>query len=180
MMSGRSRSYKAGLYRRLLDDVEAMNYLQAALQDSQSAFLVALRNVVEARQITKVARESSLDRVNIYRMLSGTGNPRLSSLEKILHALGLRLAISVEDANPSPKNVRANQWHMPWHVSLSRKINSCYGSITYGADLWSSTAPEPGVVGCEHTFAASSDEMYRGVLHPAHLNEREEFCEIAY
>jgi hypothetical protein len=48
MMTGRSRSYKDGLHRRLKDNAEAMNYLRAALEDSQSAFLVALKNVLEA------------------------------------------------------------------------------------------------------------------------------------
>ena len=88
MMSGRSRNYKDGLYRRLKDNAEAVNYLQAALEDSQSAFLVALKNVLEARNIAAVARASDLDRVHIYRMLSKGGNPTLNSLEKILRSSG--------------------------------------------------------------------------------------------
>ena len=99
-MSGRSRSYKDGLYRRLEDNVEAVSYLQAALEDSQAAFLVALKNVLDARNVAAVARASELDRANIYRMLSEDGNPTLGSLEKILKALGLRLAIRVEDESP--------------------------------------------------------------------------------
>jgi probable addiction module antidote protein len=105
MMSGRSRSYKDGLYRRLKDNAEAVNYLQAALEDSQPAFLTALKNVLDARNVAAIARESALDRVHIYRMLSEGGNPTLMSLEKILHALGLRLEIGVESAEINPKTV---------------------------------------------------------------------------
>ena len=92
-MTDKSRSYYIGLYKRLQDDEHALSYLQTALEDSREAFLIALRNVADARQFSKVARESDLDRVNLYRMLSATGNPTLASLEKILHALGFRLSI---------------------------------------------------------------------------------------
>jgi len=54
-MSGRSRSYKEGLHRRLQDDVEAVHYLQAALEDSHDAFYAALKNLLAAR-ITSSSR----------------------------------------------------------------------------------------------------------------------------
>jgi probable addiction module antidote protein len=98
-MTDRSSSYKEALYQDLQDDEEALMYLQTALEDSREAFLVALRNVADARQFAKVARDSELDRVNLYRMLSENGNPTLSSLEKVLHALGLRLSIELESTS---------------------------------------------------------------------------------
>jgi probable addiction module antidote protein len=42
----------------------------------------------------KLATETSLAREALYRMLSAQGNPQLSSLEKILQVLGLRLAVT--------------------------------------------------------------------------------------
>jgi probable addiction module antidote protein len=102
-MTGRSRSYKEGLLRRLRDNTEAANYLQAALEDSQSAFLVALKNVLDSRKVAAVARASKLNRVHIHQMLTAEGNPTLSSLEKILHAIGLRLEIGLDP----PKRLRA-------------------------------------------------------------------------
>jgi probable addiction module antidote protein len=116
-MSENSRSYKDGLYRRLRDNAEATNYLQAALEDSQSAFLVALKNVLDARKVAAVARASNVNREHIYKMLSGDGNPTLNSLQKILHALGLRLTIAMdgldartldssEEPAPSPQSHR--------------------------------------------------------------------------
>lgn len=92
-MSAGSVSYKEFLYKELQDDSEAVGYLQAAIEDSRGAFLVALRNVVDARNISQVARDSSVHRVNLYRMLSEKGNPTIGSLEKVLGALGLRLSI---------------------------------------------------------------------------------------
>ena len=42
--------YKDGLYRRLKDNAEAVNYLQAAREDSPAAFLIARKNVLDARK----------------------------------------------------------------------------------------------------------------------------------
>jgi len=115
-MSGKSKSYKDGLYRRLRDNAEAMNYLQAALEDSQPAFLVALKNVLDARKVAAVARASNVSREHIYQMLSDEGNPTLNSLQKILHALGLRLtigmgshAIGTPSPSPAPRPSRQRQ-----------------------------------------------------------------------
>jgi DNA-binding phage protein len=100
-MTARSRSYKEGLLRRLKDNTEAVNYLQAALADSQSAFLVALKNVLDSRKVAVVARASKLNRVHIHQMLTENGNPTLSSLEKLLRAIGLRLEIRLDETNGS-------------------------------------------------------------------------------
>jgi|HubBroStandDraft_1064217.scaffolds.fasta_scaffold99741_2 probable addiction module antidote protein len=108
-MTGRSRSYKESLLRRLKDNSEAVNYLQAALEDSQSAFLVALKNVLDSRKVAVVARASKLNRVHIHQMLTEDGNPTLNSLEKILRAIGLRLEIGLD--NPKRRTVRASLGH---------------------------------------------------------------------
>ena len=92
-------SYKEGLLESLKDPLEAAAYLSAALEDgSQEVFLLALRDVTEAIGMSEVARESALNRENLYRMLSAQGNPQLSSLNTLLRSLGLRLAIEVEYA----------------------------------------------------------------------------------
>jgi probable addiction module antidote protein len=96
-MRARSKSYRKSLLLRLRDNTEAANYLQVALEDSQSAFLVALKNVLDSRKVAVVARASKLNREHIYQMLNEDGNPTLNSLGKILQALGLRLSISVKN-----------------------------------------------------------------------------------
>jgi probable addiction module antidote protein len=94
-MTRRSVSYKQFLHQNLRDNAEAANYLQAALEDSQDAFLVALKNVLDARKVAVVARASKVRREQIYQMLTEGGNPTLNSLQKILHALGLRLSVEM-------------------------------------------------------------------------------------
>ena len=43
-----------------------------------------------------VRYSNGLNRENLYRVLSEQGNPELKSLEKLLKALGLRLAVEVD------------------------------------------------------------------------------------
>jgi probable addiction module antidote protein len=59
-------------------------------------FLLALRDVAEARGIGRLAEETKLNRESMYRMLSKQGNPRLTSLDMVLDALGLRLGVTVK------------------------------------------------------------------------------------
>lgn len=88
--------YNDGLRQALLDPDEAAAYLDAALAENDiDAFLLALRDVAEARGISQVARSAQLNRENLYRMLASNGNPQLSSLNALLHSLGLRLAVEV-------------------------------------------------------------------------------------
>ncbi len=95
-MKKASVRYEAGLKEDLADPIEVAAYLNAALEDgSQEVFLMALRDVAEARGLTKLAKESALNRENLYRLLSEKGNPQLSSLNALLETLGLKLAVEV-------------------------------------------------------------------------------------
>ena len=72
----------------------AAGYLQSALEDwgSRRALALALRRISEARGgMAKLAQATGLSREALYRMLSASGNPRLTSLAAILGANGLRL-----------------------------------------------------------------------------------------
>lgn len=73
----------------------AAEYLNAAIEDGDERILLtALRNVAQARGgVKSLSEESGLAREAIYRMLSENGNPRLSSLVAVLHALGLDLSV---------------------------------------------------------------------------------------
>lgn len=96
-MSDVTVRYEDGLLVDLTDPVEVAAYLNAALEDGdQQVFLLALRDVTEARKISRVARETGLNRENLYRLLSAAGNPQLSSLNALLRSLGLRLTVEVE------------------------------------------------------------------------------------
>jgi probable addiction module antidote protein len=96
----RSRSYQAKLLEDLQNPEEAAAYLDAALEAGErEPFLLALRNVAEAQGgLGKLADITSLNRENLYRMLSNKGNPEFYSLHALLQALGLRLAIEPKHA----------------------------------------------------------------------------------
>jgi probable addiction module antidote protein len=93
----KSKSYQADLIESLRDSREAAEYLNAALEENDpELFLLALRNVAEAQGgMAQLADKTKLNRESLYKMLSERGNPELRSLEALLHALGLRLAVTV-------------------------------------------------------------------------------------
>jgi len=101
-MPRRTTDYHVGLLEDLQDPTEAALYLNAALEDSDEMLLVALRDVAEAHQVSRVAREVDISREHVYRMLSHKGNPRYSNLVSILRAFGLRLAVEVGPGNLAP------------------------------------------------------------------------------
>ena len=45
--------------------------------------------------MAQLSKKARLNRVSLYRMLSGKGNPQLSSLAMVLENIGLRLAVEV-------------------------------------------------------------------------------------
>ncbi len=95
-----SRPYSDLLQELFADPAEAASYLNAAMQEGdKELFLVALRNVARARLggMSKLAEASGLNRESLYRMLSGQGNPELKSLDRLLHALGLKIAVEVDE-----------------------------------------------------------------------------------
>ena len=72
----------------------AAEYLNAAAEENdRRIYLAALRTVAEARGMAKVAKAAGVPRESLYRALSSSGNPRLSTLHAILKAAGLRLAV---------------------------------------------------------------------------------------
>jgi probable addiction module antidote protein len=91
----KSKNYQDSLIESLKDPGEAVEYLKAALDESDmpEVFLLALRNVAEAQGIAHLSRETALNRENLYKMLSKNGNPTLSSLYIILDALGMKLTV---------------------------------------------------------------------------------------
>ncbi|MCK5200300.1 MAG: putative addiction module antidote protein [Spirochaetales bacterium] len=92
-----TEKYDKSLKESLIDPVEAAEYINAALEDgSQEVFMMALKDVADARGISQLARQSNLNRENLYRILSLKGNPKLTSLTSVLHSMGLKIAIEVE------------------------------------------------------------------------------------
>lgn len=99
MKTKKNRTYRTFhelLFEKIQDPEFAAAYLKAALEDpDERIFLLALRNVLEARggTIADLAQETSLNKQNLYRMLSKRGNPRFTSLITVLHGLGFEMDI---------------------------------------------------------------------------------------
>ena len=92
-----TKNYRDSLLRTLQDPQEVAEYLTAALEEGDTAvFLLALRDVADARGIGTLAAKAQLNRENLYRMLSEHGNPQLDSLTALLDSLDLRLAVAVK------------------------------------------------------------------------------------
>jgi probable addiction module antidote protein len=90
-----TESYRGGLLESLRNPDDAAHYLNACLEDEDArVFLLALRDVADAHGgIRALSLDTHLNRENLYRMLSKSGNPSLDSLAAVLNGCGLRLAI---------------------------------------------------------------------------------------
>src|ERR1035438_6788415 len=101
---GKISSYRDALLESLKDPDEAREYLNAAFEDSREAFLKALKNVAQAHQMAKVAREAGVQRETLYRSLSEDGNPTLDTLYSVLGAVGLTLNVAPKRTQDSPSS----------------------------------------------------------------------------
>ena len=69
------RNYKEHLFKRLQNPKTAAAYLNAALENEDpKVFLIALKDIAEAYGgISKLAKETGLNRESLYRTLSPRG-----------------------------------------------------------------------------------------------------------
>jgi probable addiction module antidote protein len=93
------KKFKDALIEDLKDSQYAQTYLSVALEEYEkdrdvAAFLTALRDVVEAQGgITRLAEKTHLNRQSLYKSLSAEGDPKLNTVETVLHGLGFRLSV---------------------------------------------------------------------------------------
>ncbi len=71
---------------------EVIDYLKEAFEDGSPKLISAtLGEVAKSKGMTAVAAESGLGRESLYKALSHTGNPSLSTILSVLRSLGLQL-----------------------------------------------------------------------------------------
>ena len=77
------------------DPAFAVEVLNSILEDGeQGELMIALRQMAKAfGGVQTVAEQAQLNPTQLYRTLSASGNPALSSLSAILKAMGLQLAV---------------------------------------------------------------------------------------
>ena len=94
MNAPRDKSYDDYLTESLTDPNEAAAYLDAVMEmEDHAALLLALRQVAKAHGMAEVARRADVGDKTLFRALSENGNPTLDTVNKVLHALGLRLSV---------------------------------------------------------------------------------------
>jgi len=77
-----------------LDSSESIaEYLEAAFEDGDPALIAAaLGDVARAMGMTQLASKAGVTREALYKALSPTGDPRLSTFLGVMKALGIKLA----------------------------------------------------------------------------------------
>lgn len=106
---GRTGSHDEAVIEMLSRDQGfALEYLATALEEideegGEAVFLQAVRRVIEARGgMSAVAKATGLARPNLYRALSEEGDPKLSTILKILSAIGIGLSQVVTHMQHDP------------------------------------------------------------------------------
>ena len=105
-MTEEYREFDAADYVRDEEDVRGL--LRAAVDEDPgdgAVIRAALKHVARLQNMSALARDTGLNRGNLYEALSEGGNPTLATLLKITNALGLRLSLEpvedrVQDAHP--------------------------------------------------------------------------------
>ena len=94
MNAPRDASYDDTLAIALQDPIQAAAYIEAVMElDEPTTLLVALRHVAKAHGMAEVARRADMGDKTLFKALSAEGNPTLTTVHKVLAAVGLRLSV---------------------------------------------------------------------------------------
>ena len=97
-MSEEYRRFDPSDYVKTGEDVRGL--LRAAMDEDPgdgAVIRAVLRHVARTQNISALARDTGLNRGNIYDALSEDGNPTLTTLLKVANALGLRLRLELAE-----------------------------------------------------------------------------------
>lgn len=93
------KKFSTYLKEQLENEEKFIAYINAALEQyfidhDKELFLVTLKEGIIAKGgVTKISKETEINRQHLYRMLSGNGNPSFDNISTVLLALGLRLKV---------------------------------------------------------------------------------------
>lgn len=74
------------------EDIAA--YLSAIADEGDPSLMIAaLGDVARARNMTRLAEQTGMTRMGLYKALSGEGNPSYATISKVAHALGLKIVV---------------------------------------------------------------------------------------
>jgi probable addiction module antidote protein len=84
--------FDAAEYLKTPEDMAA--YLDACFDEDTgdgSLIRAALNDIARAQGMTQIARDAGVGRESLYKALGAAGNPELSTILKVVKALGLKL-----------------------------------------------------------------------------------------
>lgn len=92
-MAPETEPFDAAKY--LTDPTEQEELLREALASGEAEYVaVALGTIARARGMSDVAKKAGVTREALYKALSPSGDPRLSTLMGVLKALDFRLGVT--------------------------------------------------------------------------------------
>ena len=101
-MTEEYRRFDPADYIKTPEDVRGL--LEAAADEDPGDGVViraVLKHIAQTQNISALARDTGLNRGNLYEALSEDGNPTLATLLKLTNALGLRLRLEPVEARQS-------------------------------------------------------------------------------
>jgi|SRR5579859_823103 len=94
---GTTKTRPWDIVESLETDERIVAYLEAALEENDAPLIAAaLGDIARAKGMSEIARLTGLGRESLYKALSSEGNPELSTVLKVIRALGLRLHASTD------------------------------------------------------------------------------------
>lgn len=104
-----TKSFRESLIKSLRDPIEASEYLNAVLKESDIHLLLeAIRDIAEAQGgMTELSKKTKLNRANLYQMLSQHGNPRIHNIDSVLRVFGLRIGVLPDTSYSHPSQRKA-------------------------------------------------------------------------
>ena len=112
-MSEEYRRFNAADYIETEEDARGL--LRAATEEDPGDGVViraALKHLARTQNMSALARDTGLNRGNLYEAFSEEGNPTLATLLKVTRALGLRMRFEPVDT-PAPRAQVAERPNLP-------------------------------------------------------------------
>lgn len=92
-MTIETKPYEFAQHVETEEDIKA--YLSAFLEeDGAQGFIDALGHLAKKKGMSEIARSAGVSRQNLYRTLTGDGNPNFITVNKVVEALGCKLVIA--------------------------------------------------------------------------------------
>lgn len=93
------RTTRWDVTQHLDTDEKIALFLEAVFEEGDSATIAAaIGEVARARGMSQIAKDAGLSRENLYRALSGDGNPEFGTVIKVIKAMGFDLKIAPHKA----------------------------------------------------------------------------------